>query len=311
MRDEPETGNGFQREMSLNQKWRMLRMNGNPHEQYREADVGRDGRMHNRQWPSKLDGDQGRASVWAHRESTERAELLPVKQRPERNRKTVSNQGDGVEPSSNDTSDSALDGYTADRKEACKASGFSASLHGDRHRSTSRSGRGARGSVGPSGTAFMQARVEVWRKEVREAGEHFGFAYIQSPQVDCLPEYSSAGGHGAPRPARRSAGCVPYQRCRHRDSMASRGMRGNHRRAAFDFCLGGDVAPVSIPDTGIPLRQRIGIPQQKRGPVARPHWQHHNFRLISELENASSPISIARHVVAESELQPYLSTFEF
>ena len=311
MRDEPESGDGIQREMSQKQKCRKLRMNDNPHEQHREADPCRDGRFHNVQWPGELDCDQGRACVWAHRAGAERAELLAVKQRPEGNRKKVFKQGNRVEPSSNDTSDSALDGYTADRKEACKASVFSAPLHGSGHRGASRSLRGTRGSVGPCSTAFMQAWIEVWRKEVREAGEHFGFAYIQSPQVDCLPEYSSAGGHGAPRPARRSAGCVPYQRCRHRDSMASRGMRGNHRRAAFDFCLGGDVAPVSIPDTGIPLRQRIGIPQQKRGPVARPHWQHHNFRLISELENASSPISIARHVVAESELQPYLSTFEF
>src|SRR5450432_1677746 len=44
-RDEPESGIGFQREMSLKRECRMLRMNDHSHEQPGTTDAGRDGRI--------------------------------------------------------------------------------------------------------------------------------------------------------------------------------------------------------------------------------------------------------------------------
>src|SRR5947207_7743104 len=101
--------------MSLKVKYRMLRMNDNPHEQPGAVDAGRDGGIRNQQPSRELVGDRGRVGVRIHRASAESATVPPTEQRPKEHREEVSGQGNRSKPCANDAADSTVGENAANR----------------------------------------------------------------------------------------------------------------------------------------------------------------------------------------------------
>src|SRR3954447_23426049 len=235
--------------MSLKREYRMLRMNDNPHEEFRAAELSRDEGICDDQPPRGLVSSGGRGGLRAHRAGTAGASLPRAEQRAKRNREKVPGQGHGLEPRASDTVDPAVDRDVPHREEASAASKFPAAVYAQRYRHAGRGGCRSRGPVGPGGAALVSAGMgSICGEELPAASGDFGVAHLQSAEVGGIPKDSregaahagapgfdrgttpagpegasrlSARGHGASGAARWAAGRVSHQRGGHGDAMAS------------------------------------------------------------------------------------------
>ena len=136
---------------------------------------------------------------------------------------------------------------------------FPAAIHGRRYRLAGGGRRRPRGSVGAGRASPVPTRLEgIWGRAVPAAGGasrlrtsticagrraigkiRVSVQHTQARQVSigerrvagpARPARLSARGHGSSRTARRPAGGVSHQRGRHRDAVASGGLRGDHQR---------------------------------------------------------------------------------
>src|SRR5665213_2114190 len=297
MRGEPEEQTRFQRVMSLKEERRMLRMNDNPHEQSGATDAGRDGRVFDVEPACEGSGAGEGAGVPVYRAGIESPDVSSAEQRAEGYGQEVPGQSHRPEPGADDAPDSALDADAADREEACAAPELPATLYRGRCRISGGGGRCARGSFGPRRKAPLPQGMDgVRRQELRATGGHLGLAYLQPAPVGGVSENTgtgyahagtpgvhrgapqagperqtrlSSGGHRAPGTPRRQARRVSHQRGRYGDTVAECRLRRDDQRAAPDSGAGGDPASVSLPDTGVSLRQRVGVSEPHSGQTSQ------------------------------------------
>src|ERR1035437_9257455 len=166
------------------------------------------------------------------------------------------------------------------RRGAAGRSGPSARLAeraGDGAHHAARTPTVRQGRICAAGGNLRGASVQSARqRRVPQTGGEMGADASHSQQHRGAAQTRSAGTarfsthrHRTPRRLERSQRGVSHQCGGRGDAVAGSGLRGPDQRATSPARVGGDLASVSLPDSGITSRQRLGIHQPRGGQVAQ------------------------------------------
>src|SRR5712691_273868 len=214
-----------------------------------------------------------------------------ARQEAERSGAGLHRQGDGIEPAPGDAIDPQIPRRRSGRNGAIPAAALPGEIHQPRRGAAGRSGSRARLAERAGDGVHYAARTPGVRQcRVCAPGEDLGGASVQPERQRRVPQAGgemgadpsdshqhrgaaqtgsartarlSAHRHRAPRRLERSQRGVSHQ-CRGcGDAVAGSGLRGADQRAPSAAGAGGDLASVSLPDSGISFRQRLGIHQPR------------------------------------------------